>query len=143
MATSAISLSRDAGSAPVPPGPLAPRLANPAPAPCGGSFADGFAPVAHQFAAQVRAGAEVGAGLTVYLRGQCVVDLWGGLADRSSVTPWSRDTRVVVFSVTKGLAAMAMTLLADRGQLDWDAPWLTIGRALHATAKPASPSGCC
>jgi CubicO group peptidase (beta-lactamase class C family) len=50
------------------------------------------------------------------------VDLWGGLADIDRGAPWQRDTRVVVFSVTKGLAAMALALLADRGRLDWDAP---------------------
>ncbi len=95
---------------------------NPAPAPALGGFADGFAPVARQFADHLRDGAEVGAGLTVYQRGRCVVDVWGGQADVARAVPWTRDTRVVVFSVTKGLVAMAFALLADRGQLDWDAP---------------------
>ncbi len=96
------------------------NLANPAPASCGGSYADGFAPVAEQFARQL--GDEVGAGFAVYRRGVCVVDLWGGRADATTGAPWTRDTRIVVFSVTKGLVAMGLALLADRGQLDWDAP---------------------
>jgi CubicO group peptidase (beta-lactamase class C family) len=97
-------------------------LPNPAPAPSAGSYADGFAPLAEQFASQLRDGAEVGAGLAVYHRGRCVANVWGGCADLGLSTPWARDTRIVVFSVTKGLVAMALALLADRGQLDWDAP---------------------
>ena len=112
-------------------------LSNPAPAPCGGSYADGFAPLAEQFATQVRDGAEVGAGLTIYQRGACVVDLWGGLADVERAQPWARDTRIVVFSVTKGLAAMALALLADRGQLDWDAPVATYWPGFAAANKGA------
>lgn len=97
----------------------------PAPPPALGTYADGFAPLANTFAAALRSGAEHGAALTVYFRGKCVVDLWGGLADVARQVPWERDTRVVVFSVTKGLAAMALNLLADRGQLEWDAPVAT------------------
>lgn len=81
-----------------------------------------FAPVADVFHQQIESGQEVGAGLTVYYRGECVVDLWGGLADRESRRPWDEHTRIVVFSVTKGLAAMAMHLLVDRGLAEWDAP---------------------
>lgn len=93
-----------------------------APFPARGSYADGFGPVARAFAAQLRDGREVGAGFTVYQRGRCVVDLWGGLADVARGTPWQRDTRAVVFSVTKGLAAMAFAWLDARGRLEWDAP---------------------
>ena len=99
---------------------------NPAPAPAQGTFADGFAPVAHTFASALRSGTEFGAGLTVYHRGRCVVDLWGGQADVERDVPWERETRVVLFSVTKGLAAMALNLLADRGKLEWDAPVATL-----------------
>ncbi len=98
---------------------------NPAPAPALGTWADGFRPVADTFASALRSGAELGAGVTVFHRGRCVVDLWGGVADVERGAPWERDTRVVLFSVTKGLAAMALALLSDRGQLDWDAPVAT------------------
>ena len=97
-------------------------LGNAAAFPAGGSFADGFAPLAAQFSAHLREGHEIGAGLTVYHRGRCVADLWGGAADVAGDIPWRRDTRAVVFSVTKGLAAMALALLGDRGKLEWDAP---------------------
>lgn len=104
---------------------------HPAPAPAQGGYAEGFAPVARTFARQLAQ--EVGASVTVYQRGRCVVDLWGGLADVRARTPWQRDTRIVVFSVTKGFAAMALHLLRDRGKLDWDAPvasyWPELARA--------------
>ncbi|MEO6771928.1 MAG: serine hydrolase domain-containing protein [Kofleriaceae bacterium] len=90
----------------------------PAPAPARGSYAEGFADVAETFAAQLED--EVGASFAAYHHGERVVDLWGGKADRARA--WERDTRIVVFSVTKGLTAMAFALLTDRGQLDWDAP---------------------
>ncbi|HEY4060071.1 MAG TPA: serine hydrolase domain-containing protein [Kofleriaceae bacterium] len=97
-------------------------LDNEAPFPSRGSYADGFAPVAETFARHLREGREVGAGLTIHHRGRCVVDLWGGYADVEQRRPWERDTRVVVFSVTKGLVAMAFAMLADRGSFEWNAP---------------------
>lgn len=97
-------------------------LTNEAPSPAKGFFADGYSPLAERFAANLRSGEETGAAITIYVRGRCVADLWGGLADTRAQRPWERDTRIVLFSVTKGLSAMALHLLADRGLLDWDAP---------------------
>lgn len=90
--------------------------------PVRGSFADGYAPVVAQFARHVSAGDEIGAGLCIYHRGERVVDVWGGLADVATQRVWEADTRVVLFSVTKGFTAMALHLLADRGLLTWEAP---------------------
>jgi len=95
---------------------------HPAPYPATGSYADGFHPVAFQFAKHLLDGDEIGASFAVYHRGRLVVDLAGGLADTDTKRPFQRDTRLVVFSVTKGFAAMALNLLADRGLLEWDAP---------------------
>ena len=36
--------------------------------------------------------------------------------------PWSADTMVLVFSATKGLAAMTLAVAHSRGWLDYDAP---------------------
>ena len=100
----------------LPPGVL------PAPHPAQGWTAPGFEYVARVFASQLASGEEVGAGFTVYHRGTCVVDLWGGQADVASQRPWGSDTRLVLFSVTKALAAMALHLLAEDALLVWDAP---------------------
>ena len=50
-----------------------------------------------------------------------VVDLWGGLADERDGRPWAADTAAVLFSGTKGVMAIALGLLVDRGRLDLDA----------------------
>jgi CubicO group peptidase (beta-lactamase class C family) len=110
-------------------------LLHEAPHPARGRVADGFEPVARVFAEQIERGDEVGASFSVYLRGQPVVDLWGGMADSASQRPWQRDTRIVVFSVTKGLAAMAMHMLADRGVFDWDEPVADHWRAFAKAGK--------
>ena len=114
-------------------------LKNAAPGSARGGFADGYEAVARCFAAQLASGEQIGAGFTVYRRGECVVDLWGGLADVEAGRPWERDTRIVLFSVTKGLAAMALHMLADRGLLDRDARvtdyWQTSRAAARATSR--------
>ncbi len=92
-----------------------------APFPAHGTYEEGFAAVARTFASQLTTD-EIGAGFCVYFRGQRVVDLWGGVADLATSRAWNADTRCVVFSVTKGLAAMAMLLLVDRGRVELDAP---------------------
>jgi CubicO group peptidase (beta-lactamase class C family) len=81
-----------------------------------------FCAVRDAFAANFRDHGEVGAALCVYHRGRCVVDLWGGIADPATGAPWAEDTLTCVFSTTKGLTATCAHLLAQRGELDLDAP---------------------
>ncbi|HEY4344922.1 MAG TPA: serine hydrolase domain-containing protein [Parvibaculum sp.] len=64
---------------------------------------------------------EVGANVAITLDGETVVDLWGGRKERDGEA-WTRDTVSIVFSCTKGATALCAHLLADRGQLDLDAP---------------------
>jgi CubicO group peptidase (beta-lactamase class C family) len=85
-----------------------------------GTVAPGFGPVRELFARNFHERGEVGAACAVYLRGDAVVDLWGGLRDRAACTPWEADTLVLVFSTTKGLAAMAMAVAHSRGLFDLD-----------------------
>lgn len=77
--------------------------------------------------------AEVGAAVSVYHRGEKVVDLWGGEADRRTHRPYDGDTLQLVFSTTKGVVAICANLLAQRGELDLDAPvtryWPEFGAA--------------
>lgn len=87
-----------------------------------GSVAPGFEGVRKTLQQHFDEGRQIGAALSVWKGERCIVDLWGGYADRQRKTPWTPDTRVVLFSVTKGFVAMAFHLLADRGVLDWDAP---------------------
>jgi len=50
------------------------------------------------------------------------VDLWGGWADRELGIPWREETQTMVFSATKGLAAMALMRLMEEGKVDYDKP---------------------
>ncbi|WP_369357873.1 serine hydrolase domain-containing protein [Streptomyces sp. cg2] len=65
---------------------------------------------------------EVGAACSVYVGGRPVVNLWGGLADREANRPWRRNTIAQVASTTKGATAICAHMLAQRGELDLDAP---------------------
>jgi CubicO group peptidase (beta-lactamase class C family) len=74
------------------------------------------------FAANLTSGEDLGASVAVSWNGALVVDLWGGFADAERTRPWERDTIVNVFSTTKTMMALAVLVLADRGELDLDAP---------------------
>ena len=80
-----------------------------------------FAPVRDAFEANFAAGLELGASAAVTVDGEFVVDIWAGEADAGGA-PWQRDTIVNVYSTTKTMAATCMLMLADRGELDFDAP---------------------
>jgi CubicO group peptidase (beta-lactamase class C family) len=58
----------------------------------------------------------------VYHRGTKVVDLWGGYRSAKSLEPWKEDTQVLVFSVSKGMAAAAMAVAHSRGLFELDEP---------------------
>ncbi|RDI74372.1 Beta-lactamase class C/penicillin binding protein [Gaiella occulta] len=88
--------------------------------PIDGTVAAGFEPVRETFAANFAERGEVGAAFAAYVDGQKVVDLWGG--DARPGAPWSENTLCLVWSTTKGATALAAQILAERGQLDVDAP---------------------
>jgi CubicO group peptidase (beta-lactamase class C family) len=83
---------------------------------------DGFENVHKAFEENFTSGAEVGASYCATRNGETVVDLWGGFADAARTRPWVKDTIVNVYSTTKTMTALTALLLADRGQLDFDAP---------------------
>ena len=92
------------------------------PGPAAGMCEPRFMAVREAFEAGFRRHGELGAAVCVVSDGCPVVDLWGGFQDEARTTPWERDTLVNVFSVTKGLVAACLAMLADRGRLDVDAP---------------------
>ncbi|MET9171799.1 MULTISPECIES: serine hydrolase domain-containing protein [Streptomyces] len=87
-----------------------------------GTVAEGFEPVREAFAANFARLGERGAAVAVYRDGHRVVDLWAGTKDVDGTAPWQRDTAQIVRSATKGVAAAALLLLHQRGELDLDAP---------------------
>jgi len=87
-----------------------------------GYVAPGFEAVRDEFARNLRFRGDGGAAFTAYQGGRTLVDLWGGPADRATGRPWVHDTPVVVFSCTKGMTAVCLLILLDRGVLELDAP---------------------
>jgi CubicO group peptidase (beta-lactamase class C family) len=63
---------------------------------------------------------EIGAACCVYYKGEKVVDLWGGIRNNLTSEPWEEDTMALVYSATKGLAAMTLAVAHSRGWLDYD-----------------------
>jgi CubicO group peptidase (beta-lactamase class C family) len=93
-----------------------------------------FEAVRTAFAANFDQGQEVGASVAVTLHGEPIVDLWAGDADGQG-NAWQRDTIVNVWSTTKTMAAICLLILADRGEIDLDAPVATYWPEFAAEGK--------
>jgi len=63
---------------------------------------------------------ELGAACGVYHKGELVVDLWGGVRNKATGEAWEEDTMALVYSATKGMAAMTLAIAHSRGWLDYD-----------------------
>ncbi|WP_159768668.1 serine hydrolase domain-containing protein [Streptomyces sp. HM190] len=87
-----------------------------------GTVAEGFEPVREAFLRNFETLGEKGAAVVVYRNGRKVVDLWAGTRDVDGDAPWQRGTAQIMRSATKGVAAAAPLMLAERGELDLDAP---------------------
>src|SRR5690348_8048510 len=86
-----------------------------------GEVARGYKAVRAAFIENFTRRRELGGACCIYRHGEKVVDLWGGVRDLASRAPWRPDTMVLVYSTTKGLAAMVMALAHSRGWLDYEA----------------------
>jgi CubicO group peptidase (beta-lactamase class C family) len=78
-----------------------------------GRVADGFGAVADEFGRTL--GPDSGAAFAAVVDGEPVVDVWGGAG-------WREDTLALVFSGSKGLVAVTLLLLIERGALELEAP---------------------
>lgn len=101
-----------------------------------------FDAVRDAFAANLAEGLDQGAAFAVVADGRVVVDLWGGHADAAGKRPWARDTLVNVWSTTKGVVALAIAMLVDRGRLDYEAPVARYWPAFAANGKQDISLGC-
>lgn len=100
-----------------------------------------FAAVRDAFAANLAEGLDHGAAFAVVADGRVVVDLWGGFADAARTRPWDRQTLACVQSTTKGIVALAVAMLVDRGLLDYEAPVARWWPAFAAGGKGGIPLG--
>ncbi len=85
-----------------------------------GSVAPGFEEVREEFRRNFVDRRELGAAVAAYVRGEKVVDLWGGYRDSRRQDRWEEDTLVLVYSTSKGMSAVAVALAHSRGLIDYD-----------------------
>jgi CubicO group peptidase (beta-lactamase class C family) len=85
-----------------------------------GYVSPGFESVREVFVENFARRRELGGACCAYYRGEKVVDLWGGLRNKQTAESWEQDTMVIVYSATKGLAAMTLALAHSRGWLDYE-----------------------
>lgn len=85
-----------------------------------GHVSRGFEAVRETFADNFVRRGELGGACCACDKGEMVVDLWGGIRDKQSGEPWEQDTMVLVWSASKGLAAMTLALAHSRGWLDYE-----------------------
>src|SRR5690242_8526817 len=76
-----------------------------------------FGPVKDQFARHFEEGQELGARFSLVLRGEVVVDLWAGDADRQGRRPFDETTLTTIFSTSTALAALLVARLVGAGKL--------------------------
>lgn len=87
-----------------------------------GRTAAGWGELRDAFASSLAVSGAGGAALCVYQGGQPVADLAGGVADAAADRRYTRDTLQPFMSVSKGIVAIAVNMLAGRGVIDLDAP---------------------
>jgi CubicO group peptidase (beta-lactamase class C family) len=104
-----------------------------------GEVAPGFEKVRDAFQANFDHHGDVGAAFALYKDGVKVVDLWAGVANDETGAPWNEDTLQLVFSTTKGATAICAHLLAQRGELDFDAPVAEYWPEFKANGKENVP----
>ncbi|CAN7592243.1 beta-lactamase family protein [Phenylobacterium sp. LjRoot164] len=83
---------------------------------------DRFAGVRAAFEDNFATGQELGARFALVERGELVVDLWAGFADRQRTKTFDDRTLTPVFSTTKAIAALLIARLVDAGKLDYAQP---------------------
>lgn len=97
--------------------------------------APGWEPVREAFLEGFALGEEHGAGVAIYHRGVCVVDLMGGWQDRDHTVPYGSDALQVVFSTTKGIVSIAIAMCVERGLLNYEEKVSTYWQEFAAKGK--------
>jgi CubicO group peptidase (beta-lactamase class C family) len=81
-----------------------------------------FASVREEFEKNFTERGDIGASFALTVEGEYVVDIWAGAKDETGTLAWQEDTIVNVYSTTKTMTFLVALMLADRGQLDLNAP---------------------
>src|SRR5688572_22342318 len=100
-----------------------------------GTYDERFAALTEILSTNLDSGADLGASVAVTVEGSPVVDVWGGWADVDKTRPWESDTITNVWSTTKTMTSLCALVLADRGELDVNAPVATYWPEFKANGK--------
>lgn len=80
---------------------------------------------------------ELAARFSVCVRGEIVIDLWGGHADTAKSAPFTGATLAPVFSTGKAVMSLMIATLVERGLVSYDTPiaevWPAFGQAGKAS----------
>ncbi|ARV57746.1 hypothetical protein BZZ01_03025 [Nostocales cyanobacterium HT-58-2] len=89
---------------------------------CRGTVAPGFELVRHVFQSLLTRGWDIGSAFSVFMHGKPVVNLFGGIRDKSAPNPlpYDGDTIQLVASNTKFVESLCIVLLVDRDLLRYD-----------------------
>ncbi len=98
---------------------------------------DRFAAVREVFTQNFASGQEVGARFALADRGEIIIDLFAGHADRARTRPFDERTLTPIFSTTKLLASLMIARLVDQGLLAYDQTVASIWPAFAAEGKGA------
>ena len=64
---------------------------------------------------------EIGASFAIYKEGKPLIDLWGGFQNKDS-KKWEENSIVNIFSATKGIYEIIVSILVDKNILDLEKP---------------------
>ena len=84
---------------------------------------------------QIAEGQQIGVQVCAYVHGRKVIDVVAGTRGPGDDRALEADSLVLGFSTTKGVTALALHQLADRGLVDYDAPVVTYWPAFGANGK--------
>ncbi len=85
-----------------------------------GDFHPSFSSLANTFKKIQPSHGRGGSALTVYFKGEKVLDVWTGQLKEG--TPWQQDSMALSFSTGKAVLATLLHRLVDQGILDYDQP---------------------
>ncbi|MDX3798350.1 serine hydrolase domain-containing protein [Streptomyces sp. AK04-3B] len=100
-----------------------------------GHVSSGFERIADAFTDNFRDRGDTAASCVVYAGGVPVVDIWAGRTARGA---WTPDSRITVFSVSKGVTTVCLLMAAERGLIDLDAPVAKYWPEFAANGKEAT-----
>ena len=102
-----------------------------------GTVADGFGAIADAFERNFAEHDELGAAFSLYVDGEMKADLWAGVADKQTGRLWGEETLQLVYSTTKGAAAICVARLVEAGLVSYDEPVATYWPEFAANGKEA------